>query len=80
MRKEPIRFVIAASIGFHPITMPRDEVDLSVITNEPRKRTLSSYVRDQDNISGDRDQYVKRIKQVVNPGLFPNSNYYFLPQ
>ena len=80
MQKKPIRFVIAASIGFHPITMPRDEVDLSVITNEPRKRTLSSYVRDQDNISGDRDQYVKRIKQVVNPGLFPNSNYYFLPQ
>lgn len=52
--------------------MPRDEPDPSVITNEPRKRTLSSYVRNQDNISGDRDQYVKRIKQTVNPGVFSN--------
>lgn len=56
----------------HPIAMPRDEVDPSVITNEPRKRKLSSYVRNPDNISGDRDQYVKRIKHVVNPGVFPN--------
>jgi hypothetical protein len=50
--------------------MPRDEVDPSAIMNEPRKRTLSSYVRNEDNISGDRDQYVKRIKNVVNPGEF----------
>jgi hypothetical protein len=64
--------------AIHPITMPRDEVDISAITNEPRKRTLSSYVRNQDNISGDRDQYVKRIKQTVNPGVFLN-NSYFLP-
>ena len=59
----------------HRITMPRDEVDPSTITNGPRKRTLSSYVRDQDNISGDRDQYVKRIKQTVNPGVFVNKSY-----
>ena len=52
--------------------MPRDEVNLSDITTEPRKRTLSSYVRNQDNISSDRDQYVKRIKQTVNPGVFHN--------
>lgn len=56
--------------------MPRDEVDISVITSERRKRTLSSYVRNQDNNSGDRDQYVKRIKQTVNPGVFPNKIYY----
>ena len=37
----------------HPLAMPREEVDISAITNEPRKRTLSSYVRNQDNISGD---------------------------
>ena len=55
--------------------MPRDQVDTSAITNEPRKRTLSSYVRNEDNISGDRDQYVKRIKQTVNPGMFPNGIY-----
>ena len=55
--------------------MPRDEVDISAITNEPRKRTLSAYVRNQDNISGDRDQYVKRIKQTINPGVFSNISY-----
>ena len=43
-------------------------MDPSAITNEPRKRKLSSYVRNEDNISGDKDQYVKTIKQVVNPG------------
>jgi hypothetical protein len=58
--------------------MPQDEVDLSAITNEPRKRTLSSYVNNPDNISGDKEQYVKTIKKTVNPGMFPNSNY-FLP-
>lgn len=47
-------------------------MDPSFITTEPRKRTLSSYVHNQDNISGDRDQFVKRIKQVVNPGVFLN--------
>ena len=54
-----------------PIAMPRDEVDISAVTNKPRKRTLSSYVRNQDNISGDRDQYINRIKNTVNPGVFP---------
>ena len=53
----------------HRITMPRDEADPSAITNGPCKQTLSSYVHDQDNTSGDRDQYVKRIKQAVNPGV-----------
>ena len=52
--------------------MPRDEVDPSAITNEPRKRKLSSYVCNEDNISGDKDQYVKTIKRVVNPGAFLN--------
>ena len=52
----------------HPIAMPQDEVDPSTITNEPRKRTLSSYVCNQDI-------YVKRIKQTVNPGMFLNSSY-----
>ena len=55
--------------------MPQDQVDPSAITNEPRKQTLSSYVHNQDNISGDHDKYVKRIKQTVNPGMFPNRTY-----
>ena len=38
----------------HPIAMPQDEMDPSNITNEPQKRTLSSYVHKQDNISVDR--------------------------
>ena len=50
--------------------MLRDEVDPFVVTNEPRKRKLSSYVRNQDNISSDGDQFAKRIKQVTNPGVF----------
>ena len=60
----------------HLIPMPRDEVNPSFITNKPWKRTLSSYVHNQDIISGDRDQYVKRIKQTVNPGMFPNNSYF----
>ena len=35
----------------HLIPMPQDEINPSFITNEPWKRTLSSYVRNQDNIS-----------------------------
>ena len=70
-KKHYIHPLLAA---IHPYTMPRDEVDISAITNEPRKRTLSAYVRNQDNISGDRDQYVKRIKQTVNPGMFSNNS------
>ena len=61
---EPIHLVIVGSI---PFTMHQDEVDPSVITDELWKQTLSSYVHNQDNISGDRDQYVKRIKEAVNP-------------
>ena len=37
----------------HPISMPQDEVDPSFITNVPWKWTLSSYVHNIDNISGD---------------------------
>ena len=50
--------------------MLRDQPDPSTITNERWVRTLSSYVQNEDNISNDRDQYVKRIKQAVNPGMF----------
>ena len=68
-------YIHSVLVAIHPYTMPRDEVDVSA---EPRKRTLSAYICNQDNISRDRDQYVKRIKQTVIPGVFSN-NCYVLP-
>jgi hypothetical protein len=47
--------------------MPRDEMDLSLITNEPRKRKLASYATNKDNISADKDETVKRLKRTVDP-------------
>lgn len=48
--------------------MPRNEVDPSLITNEPRKRKLASYVTNKDNISADKDDVVKRMKRTADPG------------
>ena len=45
--------------------MPRDEIDPSLITNEPRKRKLASYVTDKNNISADKDEVIKRMKRTV---------------
>ena len=42
--------------------MARDEVDPSLITDEPRKRKLPSYANNADNISADKDEVVKRVK------------------
>ena len=47
--------------------MPRNEVDPSLITNEPRKRKMASYVTNADNISEDKDETVKRLKCTVDP-------------
>ena len=47
--------------------MPRDEMDPSLITNEPRKRKLTSYATNKDNISADKDETVKRLKRTVDP-------------
>ena len=44
--------------------MPRDEVDPSLITNEPRKRKLASYVTNKDNISADKEEIIKRMKHT----------------
>ena len=52
--------------------MPRNEVDPSLITNEPRKRKLASYVTNKDNISADKDEMVKRIKCTIDPGEYHN--------
>jgi hypothetical protein len=45
--------------------MARDEVDPSLITDEPRKRKLPSYANNPDNISADKDEVVKRMKLTV---------------
>lgn len=47
--------------------MARDEVDLSLITNDRRKRKLPSYVTNEDNISADKEEVVKRMKHTINP-------------
>ena len=47
--------------------MPRDEIDPSLITNEPRKHKLASYVTNKDNNSADKDETVKRMKRTVDP-------------
>jgi hypothetical protein len=46
--------------------MARDEVDLSLITNDRRKRKLGSYATNKDNISADKDEVVKRMKHTIN--------------
>jgi hypothetical protein len=50
--------------------MPRDEIDPSLITDEPRKRKLASYVTNNDNISADKDETIKRMKRTVDPGTW----------
>jgi hypothetical protein len=47
--------------------MARDEVDTTLITSERRKRKLTSYITNDDNISADRDETIKRLKETVNP-------------
>ena len=47
--------------------MPQNEIDPSLITNEPRKRKLASYVTNKDNISADKDEMVKRMKCTIDP-------------
>jgi hypothetical protein len=62
--------------------MPRNEIDPSLITDEPRKRKLPSYVTNKDNISADKDETVKRMKRTHDPSkwhkrltLFFTNNY-----
>lgn len=52
---------------FPILNMPRNEVDSSLITAEPRKRKLPSYVTNKDNISADKDEMVKRMKRTLDP-------------
>ena len=47
--------------------MPRNEIDMSLITNEPHKQKLASYATDKDNVSADKDETVKRMKRTIDP-------------
>ena len=62
--KKKKNFVLCPS---QPPTMARDEVDISLITSERRKRKLASYVTNKDNISADKAETVKQLKKTVNP-------------
>ena len=48
------------------LSMPWNEIDPSLITNEPRKRKVAAYVTNTDNISADKDKTVKRLKHTVD--------------
>ena len=58
--------------------MPRNKIDPSLITDEPRKRKLASYVTNKDNISADKDETVKRMKRTMDPGKLQNKLTLFL--
>ena len=49
------------------LNKPRNEIDSSLITNEPHKRKMAAYVTNTDNISADKDKTVKRLKRTVDP-------------
>ena len=46
--------------------MPRDKIDPSLITDEPRKHKLAAYVTNKDNISADKEETVKRMKHTID--------------
>ena len=46
--------------------MARDEVDTSLITHNRRKRELPSYANNDDNISAEKEEVVKRMKHTSN--------------
>ena len=46
--------------------MACDEVDPSLITSNRHKRKLLSYVTNEDNISADKDEVVKKMKHTMN--------------
>ena len=48
--------------SFWVSNMPRDKVDPFLITNEPCKHKLASYVTNKDNISADKEEMVKIMK------------------
>src|SRR5215813_5318556 len=47
--------------------MPRTECDISLITNEPRKRKLAPYITSKDNASADCHETIKRLRRTINP-------------
>jgi hypothetical protein len=59
--------------------MPHNEVDPSLITNEPCKQKLPSYATNEDNISADKEEVVKRMKCTVDPCGYNKMITIFLP-
>jgi hypothetical protein len=53
--------------------MARDEVDTSLITTDRRKRKLPSYATNNDNISADKDDVIKRMKHTVDTNNSSNA-------
>ena len=52
----------------HPFTiMARNEVDISLITNDRHKQKLPPYVTNEDNIPADKNEVVKRMKHTIKP-------------
>ncbi len=47
--------------------MLHDNIDSSLITSEPCKWKLTSYITNKDNASADKATYVKRLKETINP-------------
>ena len=47
--------------------MACDKVNPSLITNDCHKHKLPSYVTNNDNISADKNEVVKRMKHTLNP-------------
>ncbi|KAG5647790.1 hypothetical protein H0H81_007425 [Sphagnurus paluster] len=44
--------------------MARDEVNLSLIVDGPRKRKLAAHITSEDNVSADKDYTTKRLRQA----------------
>ena len=48
---------------------PHDVVDSSLIVDQPRKQKMTSYVTNEDNVSVDRMETIKRILGKSGPPL-----------
>ena len=46
--------------------MAHNEVDASLIVNEPCKRRIPSYITNDDNNSADKAELIKRLKMTFN--------------
>jgi len=59
--------------------MARDEVNLSLIVDGPRKRKLAAHITSEDNVSADKDYTTKRLRQASIKVLLAPPNVALLP-